>query len=232
MPDEKPATDKALELLVYAPVGVALYVRDMLPTMMTVFVSRGKREVQSHLPGQPPTPPVPPMPTMPATPSPADVRRKVEEGLVLAKVVTESGLGVAIGVAGSGLGFARGLADTAVQGLGTVQGPWIPGATGSDPTAAPKEETTAAPAPTPTPAPTRPSAPMPAPTSAAAEKAEAELPAPDVASLAIPDYDELSASQVVERLEGLDHASLDAIRRYESAHRGRNTILGKISRLR
>ena len=54
---------------------------------------------------------------------------------------------------------------------------------------------------------------------------------PDVETLAIPDYDELSASQVVERLEGLDRPSLDAIRHYESAHRGRNTILGKIAQL-
>ena len=54
---------------------------------------------------------------------------------------------------------------------------------------------------------------------------------PQVDALAIPDYDELSASQVVERLEGLDPASLDAIRRYEGAHRGRNTILGKIAQL-
>jgi len=235
VPDEKPTTDKALELLVYAPVGVALYVRDMLPTMMTVFVSRGKREVQSHLPGQPPTPPVPTMPTMPTTPSPADVRRKVEEGLVLAKVVTESGLGVAIGVAGSGLGFARGLADTAVQGLGTVQGPWIPGATGSDPTAdAPEQDTAPAATPTPTAVGEVEAEDVEAADEVEAEDVEAaeELPAPDVASLAIPDYDELSASQVVERLEGLDPASLEAIRRYESAHRGRNTILGKISRLR
>ena len=50
-------------------------------------------------------------------------------------------------------------------------------------------------------------------------------------ALPIPDYDELSASQVVERLEGLDHDSLDAIRRYETDHRGRNTILGKIAQL-
>ena len=54
---------------------------------------------------------------------------------------------------------------------------------------------------------------------------------PAVDALPIPDYDELSASQVVERLEGLDRESLDSIRRYESAHRGRNTILGKIAQL-
>ena len=50
-------------------------------------------------------------------------------------------------------------------------------------------------------------------------------------ALPIPDYDELSASQVVERLDGLDRESLEAIRRYETDHRGRNTILGKIAQL-
>jgi hypothetical protein len=58
-----------------------------------------------------------------------------------------------------------------------------------------------------------------------------KAPTPTVESLPIPDYDELSASQVVERLEGLDHESLEAIRRYETDHRGRNTILGKIAQL-
>ncbi len=54
---------------------------------------------------------------------------------------------------------------------------------------------------------------------------------PSSDALPIPGYDELSASQVVERLEGLDRESLDAVRRYESEHRGRNTILGKIAQL-
>jgi hypothetical protein len=67
---------------------------------------------------------------------------------------------------------------------------------------------------------------------AAAPGAAAAEAAPDVESLPIPDYDELSASQVIERLEGLDADSLDAIRAYESSHRGRNTILGKIAQLR
>ena len=49
--------------------------------------------------------------------------------------------------------------------------------------------------------------------------------------LAIPDYDELSASQVVDRLDGLSAGALDAIRAYEQAHRGRATILGKIEQL-
>ncbi len=60
---------------------------------------------------------------------------------------------------------------------------------------------------------------------------EAE-PVPDVATLAIPDYDNLSASQVVPRLGGLSDGELDAVRRYESAERGRKTILNKIAQLR
>jgi hypothetical protein len=52
-----------------------------------------------------------------------------------------------------------------------------------------------------------------------------------VPGLAIPDYDELSASQVVDRLDGLAPSALDAIRSYETAHRGRATILGKIEQL-
>jgi hypothetical protein len=55
--------------------------------------------------------------------------------------------------------------------------------------------------------------------------------APGVDSLAIPDYDSLSASQVVTRLEGLSPDELEAVRAYESAHRGRKTILNKVAQL-
>jgi hypothetical protein len=55
--------------------------------------------------------------------------------------------------------------------------------------------------------------------------------APAVDSLAIPDYDSLSASQVVTRLEGLSADELEAVRAYESAHRGRKTILNKVAQL-
>jgi hypothetical protein len=49
--------------------------------------------------------------------------------------------------------------------------------------------------------------------------------------LAIPGYDALSASQVVERLAGLSGDELAAVRRYEAGHRRRRTILGKIEQL-
>jgi hypothetical protein len=49
--------------------------------------------------------------------------------------------------------------------------------------------------------------------------------------LAIADYDNLSASQIVDRLDGLGRDDLETIRAYETAHRARNTILGKLEQL-
>jgi len=51
------------------------------------------------------------------------------------------------------------------------------------------------------------------------------------ASLAIPDYDGLSASQVVNRLAGLSPTELESVQLYEAAHRGRKTILSKVAQL-
>jgi hypothetical protein len=53
----------------------------------------------------------------------------------------------------------------------------------------------------------------------------------DAQALAIPDYDSLSASQVVPRLAGLSHQELEAVRAYESAHRSRKTILNRVAQL-
>lgn len=52
------------------------------------------------------------------------------------------------------------------------------------------------------------------------------------AVLPIGGYDSLAASQVVGRLGTLTDAELDAIEAYETAHRARRTILGKINQLR
>ena len=49
--------------------------------------------------------------------------------------------------------------------------------------------------------------------------------------LPIPCYDQLSATQVIERLEGLAQPELLAVKTYELAHRARTTILGKIAQL-
>jgi hypothetical protein len=76
----------------------------------------------------------------------------------------------------------------------------------------------------------------PRPTSGRAERGPATPvapsdPGPNVADLAITDYDSLSASQVVTRLPGLTLDELEAVRAYEAAHRGRKTILNKVAQL-
>jgi hypothetical protein len=80
-------------------------------------------------------------------------------------------------------------------------------------------------------APRTPSAATPAATPAAPVPAVAGPPAPPVDSLAIPDYDSLSASQVVPRLAALSGSELAAVRDYEGANRGRKTILNRIDQL-
>ena len=55
--------------------------------------------------------------------------------------------------------------------------------------------------------------------------------APAAASLAIPGYDSLSAPQVVQRLDGLSVAELEAVGAYEAATRGRKTILSRVGQL-
>ena len=49
--------------------------------------------------------------------------------------------------------------------------------------------------------------------------------------LAIPGYDLLSASQVVQRLAGLSPGELEEVRAHEAGHRGRKTILSRIHQL-
>lgn len=57
------------------------------------------------------------------------------------------------------------------------------------------------------------------------------VPAVDADGLAIPGYDSLSASQVVQRLAGLSADELAAVGGYEEAHRGRRTILTRVRQL-
>jgi hypothetical protein len=54
---------------------------------------------------------------------------------------------------------------------------------------------------------------------------------PEVGSLAIPGFDTLSASQVVQRLDGLSRPELVAVRTYENSTRGRRTILSRVDQL-
>jgi hypothetical protein len=73
----------------------------------------------------------------------------------------------------------------------------------------------------------------PTPTAPAAATAK---PAPDPADAviveqALADYDTLSASQVVRRLESLGLDQLRAVHRHEASHRNRRTILNRTNQL-
>lgn len=73
----------------------------------------------------------------------------------------------------------------------------------------------------------------PPPTAArVAPEAAAAAAGIDPGDLPIPDYDLLSASQVVPRLESLGDAELELVGRYEAGTRGRRTILAKVAQLR
>jgi hypothetical protein len=99
----------------------------------------------------------------------------------------------------------------------------------------PGEEPAAPPAATPAPeVADGPAAGAATPSGGTSTGAEADAPPVehiDPATLAIPDYDGLSASHVVNRLAGLSAAELEAVRRYEAANRGRKTILSKVAQL-
>ena len=195
-------TERALDLLVYAPVGVALYLRDTVPTFVNLFVSRGKAELgQRRQQAQDQVAQAKAMGEFAVNFGGPKVREHVEKGIALARKGAESVLG--------GTGDEDGVPDAAED----VQSP--------------------APAPRPDPAAANSrAASRPAGKSSnTSTTATTAAPAPAATTLVIPDYDELSASQVVERLDGLQAGELDAVRAYEEAHRSRRTILYKIEQL-
>ena len=87
----------------------------------------------------------------------------------------------------------------------------------------------AAPEPT---APAAPSAPVPPPAPVVSTPAAAPDPmAEATVRRSLSDYDTLSASQVVRRLESLGREELRAVQRYEASHRNRRTILNRAGQL-
>jgi hypothetical protein len=45
---ERDRLARALELAIYAPVGLGLYLKDLAPTVLNMFVARGRAEVDRH----------------------------------------------------------------------------------------------------------------------------------------------------------------------------------------
>jgi hypothetical protein len=133
------------------------------------------------------------------------------------------------------LGQGKEQAERAVRQAGDQAGQTLSvvgGLTGRRPAgsrARPAPETPAAPAnPPPPPAPEGPTARADAPANTGGN---GRVPGPKVETLAIPGYDTLSASQVVQRLGGLSAEELEAVRAYEESGRKRKTILARVQQL-
>lgn len=176
MADEKTPLDHALDVLVYAPFGLALSVRDLLPQL----AEKGKQQLTGQV--------------------------------TMAKMVGQFAVRQGQSEAEKAFGKAREQAQSTLEQLGRM------GANGVSPAEAAAPSTNAG------------------VRSTTKQKAAASQPVPATSGpaadgLAIPDYDSLSASQVVPRLQGLAPGELEAVRAYEAEHRGRRTILNRVAQL-
>ncbi len=194
MPDEKPPVEKAVELLVYAPVGMALYVRDMLPEHDGNL--RRARQARGA---------VAPHPAAAGVTAAGPARGEAPHRR-LGRHGPRDGRRWLRGRARRGGQRHRRRPRRRRQRAHAV--PRVRGANGERHGPAPRAA--------PHRAPRRRRRSSCPPTSRRSRPTRRGRPtSPPSDSLPIPDYDELSASQVVERLDGLDRDSLEAIRRYE-----------------
>lgn len=194
--DEKNPADRAIELLLFAPVGLALSARELLPQL----VERGRQQVTGQV-----------------TMAKMLGQFAVKQGTVEAEKAFER---------------ARAQAQTALEQLGVIDG---------ERPASPAAPTKKAPVPRLAPTPPAPPAASLASRAASGSDDRRRTPGPvrgqrtstrsSPAALAIPDYDSLSASQVLPRLSSLTADELEALRAHEAANRGRKTILSKVTQL-
>jgi hypothetical protein len=169
--DEKTPVEKAVELVVYAPIGFVNFLRTMLPG----WIEGGRTEVNKQV---------------------ATAKAVSELAIAQGRKDAEKAVHQASEV----------VSNIAARRQGS---PGAAAATPGPPNAAPSSAST--------------------PSSASSPSSNG--PRPSAEGLAIPGYDSLAASQVVQRLGGLSGAELDAVRGYEESTRGRRTILNRIAQL-
>lgn len=201
MSDNKTPVDRAIELLVYAPIGFALEARSLLPKL----VERGRQQLTGQV--------------------------------TMARVVGQFAVQQGQAEAGKRVGAVRRQAEAALGDLGLLgpngaaPGSRGDGAAAAEPVAAAGTADAADAAGPAAAGPTAGSGRAAGEPPPPAEAPAAPRSAPDAGHLAIPDYDSLSASQVVPRLAGLSSEELEAVRAYESETRGRKTILNRVAQL-
>ena len=186
---------RALDVALFAPLGLGLYLKDMAPSFLSMFVTRGRAELDRRQ---------------------EQVDQRVRHAKGMGEVTVAFGLPVLRKMADEKLTTVRGRASTTLRAaglrieeeVGRGSGAPLPHVRRAERTSSGGDSVQRR--------------------AARASEPAAREPGP---SLAIPGYDTLSASQVVEHLVGLGADELEAVRAYESSHRNRRTILGKIDQL-
>jgi hypothetical protein len=206
--EERNPVDQLLDLFLFAPVGMVLEAREHMPEL----VERGRRHLNSRV-------------AMARAVGELAVRAGEREAQRLTRQAVQAFSGGPVAVtdehAPSGAGRPGVAARPSPQASATGRGATGRGATGRGATGSgPTERGTARGG----------SAATPNGSDPGRARRQGE-DAPDVSTLAVPAYDTLSAPQVVQRLPGLSPDELEELRRYESATRGRRTILNRIAQL-
>jgi hypothetical protein len=188
--DHKNPIEQALDVFVYAPLGLLFSARETIPEL----AEKGRQYVST-----------------------------------------------ARAMGGFAVGHGREQAERAVRQAGDQAGQTLSivgGLAGRRPSAPRRPTPSASPAtpPAPPPPPSPPAEPeavalAPEPAAETDPGGNGRRPAPNVETLAIPGYDTLSASQVVQRLGGLSADELEAVRSYEQSSRKRKTILARVEQL-
>lgn len=222
---ERSPLDRAVDLLVYAPLGLALAARDELPKL----IAKGRQESQGQV-------------AMARVVGRFAVGRGQKEASRLLREASGrlARLGLVPDPGRAAKPSARPSsqthrsAESSAETQGGAAAPGRPAEPSADPSADPSSAThgpAAAPGATPGAIPAPPATEPRGAGPAAAPPAD-EPPAGSVPDgLAIPGYDSLSAPHVVQRLDGLSADELESVRAYETAHRGRKTILSRIAQL-
>ncbi len=205
MTERKSLLDQALDLCLYAPVGLAISVTEELPQL----IDKGRARVNSQL-------------TMAKMVGGFAVAQGQREAQRVVRQATGQATGRVPGSFGSQPPREAGPSTPPGGDTGDLDAtPWATAAGGPEPTDGDGTGTTSM-------------ADSSAQSDGATEVMSSTTPAAsaaDPSALAIPGYDALSASQVVQRLAGLAADELEAVRTYEAATRGRRTILNRIAQL-
>ncbi len=206
MSNEQNPIERVVDLFLFAPIGVAMFAKDTVPTFMKMFVSRGQTELAQRK---------------------KSLHDHANQYRAVGRFAVKYGGPEVKRQAGGKIDGARRLAEETFSGLVVARGDGgakksAPASDASPPAAETRSGSVT------TGRANGNGAKGGATTGKVPSSAATSAPAP---ALAIPGYDQLSASQVVERLDGLTKGELDAVREYEVTHRGRSTILGKITQL-